>query len=336
MLINFWITALLCTTIASSVNAFSSVATNNNNIIKAAVVVPGFLSGADQFRPMVESLNQRGIRTVVVPMPNWHWFPCLGARSLRPVLERIDYTVRHLCAQPDASGKVDFPPFDYSAWDFVQDMWNNPGGLMKVGGSDKIEEYPVVEPRGSFPVPSDEEYRGKIAIIGHSAGGWISRVYLSNRNYGGRAYRGSRFVHSLVTLGTPNADGVGPAFEGINWCNREPHELRDLGIKTLAVGGQGFRGDEWDFMTRGSYAFCCPHGTDGTTYDGDGITPIQSALALQGADHLTLDGVTHFPWGEVSGGDLVSPKLYNDYKKDNGTWYGSEEALDQWAHWLHA
>ena len=41
----------------------------------------------------------------------------------------------------------------------------------------------------------------------------------------------------------------------------------------------------------------------------------------------------HFPWGRSL---AVSPKLYEDYKKDNGTWYGREEALDQWAHWLHA
>ena len=43
---------------------------------------------------MADTLTSRGIPTVVVPMPVWHWLPCLGGRSMRPMLERIDHTVR--------------------------------------------------------------------------------------------------------------------------------------------------------------------------------------------------------------------------------------------------
>jgi len=32
-----------------------------------------------------------------------------------------------------------------------------------------------------------------------SAGGWISRVYLSSSDYGGKSYDGSEYIHSLVT-----------------------------------------------------------------------------------------------------------------------------------------
>ncbi|EOD35369.1 hypothetical protein EMIHUDRAFT_63084, partial [Emiliania huxleyi CCMP1516] len=91
--------------------------------LDAAVVVPGFLSGASDFREMADSLSARGIRTAVVPMAAWHWLPCLGGRSMRPILERIDHT-----------------------------------------------------PRGHFPEAGAA--RGRVALIGHSAGGWISRVYL--------------------------------------------------------------------------------------------------------------------------------------------------------------
>jgi len=45
---------------------------------------------------MADTLTSRGIPTVVVPMPVWHWLPCLGGRSMRPMLERIDHTVRLL------------------------------------------------------------------------------------------------------------------------------------------------------------------------------------------------------------------------------------------------
>jgi len=66
--------------------------------VKAAVIVPGFLTGKDEFIPLAQSLTNCGIPTVVVPMPNWHWLPCLGGRSMRPMLERIDFTVKHLAA----------------------------------------------------------------------------------------------------------------------------------------------------------------------------------------------------------------------------------------------
>lgn len=40
--------------------------------------------------------------------------------------------------------------------------------------------------------------------VAHSAGGWISRLYLSTAAYDGRAYNGARFVSTLVTLGSPH------------------------------------------------------------------------------------------------------------------------------------
>jgi len=63
--------------------------------IKAAVIVPGFLTGKAEFLPLAQSLTAMGIPSVVVPFPNWHWLPCLGGRSMRPMLERIDMAVRH-------------------------------------------------------------------------------------------------------------------------------------------------------------------------------------------------------------------------------------------------
>ena len=196
--------------------------------LDAAVVVPGFLSGASDFREMADSLSARGIRTAVVPMAAWHWLPCLGGRSMRPILERIDHTVRHLAAAEGDPAAV--PGFEYSWQDCLTDFVHTPGGIWEVGGSAEVQEYPIVEPRGHFPEAGAA--RGRVALIGHSAGGWISRVYLSKRRasmalvppssalpprwrrcsarrYGGRAYDGSQLVHSLVTLGAPLADSSG-------------------------------------------------------------------------------------------------------------------------------
>jgi hypothetical protein len=56
-------------------------------------------------------------------------------------------------------------------------------------------------------------------------------------------------------------------------------------------------------------------GSDGSQYDGDGVTPIQSALAMKQyvphADTLVLEDVGHFCWSDVFGGDVVAPGELN-------------------------
>lgn len=301
----------------------------NARNIKAAVLVPGFLTGAEEFRTLCAELTEGGLPTVAVPMPNWHWLPCLGGRSVRPMLERIDHTVRWLIANDGDVTKVS--PFNYTWYDAYADFTTNPGGILKVGGSDRVEDYPLVVPRGTFILPKDDELptNTKIALIGHSAGGWISRVYLSDRAYGGKVYEGKKYVHSLITLGTPHGNAPGPAFEGVKWCNQES----TTAVRSLVVGGTGFKGTDWGAMTQGSYSFCCPRGSDGTSYDGDGITPIESALAMDGAEELILDDVTHFCWSDVWGSDIVAPELTQDHR-DGKPWYGSPGILERWADWI--
>jgi len=296
--------------------------------INAAVIVPGFLTGADEFQPLCEKLTDMGIPTVAVPMPNWHWLPCLGGRSMRPILERVDFTVKHLIANDGDITKI--PKYDYSFLDVWMDFMKNPGGVLEVGGSAKVDEYPLYDPAGKFPVPKAEAMAvgNKIALIGHSAGGFISRAYLSNREYGGRAYNGSQFVHSLVTLGTPHVEAIGPAFETVSWVNEEI-----VPVRALSVAGNGYRGNEWGSLTQGSYGFCCPEGTDGSHYDGDGVTPVFSALGMEGSEEMVLNGVGHFCWSDVFGGSFVAPELTQGHK-DGRPWYGSDDVADKWAKWI--
>eukprot|EP00639_Heterosigma_akashiwo_P018229 CAMPEP_0206399856 /NCGR_PEP_ID=MMETSP0294-20121207/25123_1 /ASSEMBLY_ACC=CAM_ASM_000327 /TAXON_ID=39354 /ORGANISM="Heterosigma akashiwo, Strain CCMP2393" /LENGTH=362 /DNA_ID=CAMNT_0053855845 /DNA_START=12 /DNA_END=1100 /DNA_ORIENTATION=- len=303
--------------------------------VKAAVIVPGFLTGGPEFKPLVDELQRRGIPCAAVPMPNWHWIPCLGGRSVRPLLERIDHTVRHVAAAAGEELPINLeeviPDFEYSIFDCWKDFQDNPGGVLEVGGSAEVDQYdPTITPRGSFPAA--DLPKGRIALIGHSAGGWMARAYLSDRNYGGRSYSGSQFVHSLVTLGSPHGDAPGAAFRGVEWVNREgvPPSVRGL-----AVAGTGFKGNNSGQLTKNAYSFCCPDGSDGTGYEGDGVTPVFSALAWDGAEKLLLDGkVTHFPWSDVFGGDIFAPDLAKDHKEQGTPWYGSREALDQWLGWL--
>ena len=245
---------------------------------------------------------------------------------MRPILERVDFAVRHLSA---SGGDIEsMPDYDYSLSDCWADFRTNPGGVLSVGGSAEVDEYPLdVVPRGSFSRPSGDA-TGRIALIGHSAGGWISRLYLSDRSYGGRAYRGSQLVHSLVTLGTPHGNAPGEAFRGVEWCNRD--QSYD-GVRGLAVGGVGYPGDTSGSLTRDAYSFCCSRGSDGSGYDGDGLTPIDSSLAWEGADEkMVLKDATHFPWSDVAGGNLFAPELARMHKEGR-PWYGSKGVIDEWA-----
>jgi len=252
---------------------------------------------------------------------------------MRPMLERIDVTVRHLTSQ---SGNATMVPsstmIDYTLGDLWTDFQTNPGGVMKVGGSALVDDYPQdIRPQGKFSLPA-KDAQGKIALIGHSAGGWIARVYLSNRNYGGRSYNGQRLVHSLITLGSPHGNAPGPAFAGVEWINREAIPTT---VRALAVAGKGYPGDTSGDLTQNAYSFCCADGSDGRGYDGDGVTPVESALAMEGAEELVLQGrVTHFPWSNVLGGDFFAPDLAKDHRDNRTPWYGDDVALDQWLGWL--
>ncbi|CAB9516407.1 Triacylglycerol Lipase (Partial), partial [Seminavis robusta] len=167
---------------------------NDERKIQAAVLVPGFLTGASEFQSLCDNLTERGLPTVAVQC--LLALAALFGRSFGEThLERIDFTVQHLIAADGDITKV--PSFQYSLKDAWEDFWTNPGGVAQVGGSQRVDEYPLVTPRGTFDLPELPPNAGKIALIGHSAGGWISRAYLSSRSYGGKAYQGSKYIHSL-------------------------------------------------------------------------------------------------------------------------------------------
>lgn len=317
-------------TSSSMMDTLSKDANNIKSLpdINAAVIVPGFMTGKDEFNSLASSLTNMGIPTVVVPMPSWHWLPVLGGRSMRPILDRIDHTVRHLAAvsgnlndyyrvtkQDGLDEKLSssshhmkqihyndvqlhIPNFKYTSVDCMEDFFNNP-----------IDEKSVCYPRGSFQAANEPS--GRVALIGHSAGGWISRLYLnlSGRRYNGKVFHGHKLVHSLVTLGSPHMEGAfSQAFKPVKWANSEIIDSsHNHGVRHLAVAGKGYKGTSSGLLTQSSYAFCCPNRSNGSHYDGDGITPVESAVAMKEyvphADTLVLDDVTHFNWDH----DLIAP-----------------------------
>lgn len=173
----------------------------------------------------------------------------------------------------------------------------------------------------------NESQSEQVNIIGHSAGGWIGRIYLGEVPYGNakNSYRlienrrdtpwGSRYrdrISTLVTLGTPhisqerwtraNLDFVNSNYPGAFYAN-----VRYICIAGKSVFGQRY-GRNW--FAYSSYQQTCGNGA---TW-GDGITPIPSAH-LAGAENIIIEGVLHSP-------------------RSPGIWYGSPEIVQQWFKYL--
>ncbi|MBE9006874.1 triacylglycerol lipase [Fortiea sp. LEGE XX443] len=164
-----------------------------------------------------------------------------------------------------------------------------------------------------------QEYQAnQINLIGHSAGGWISRIYLGEKPYSAPGqtnpfvWNAHPLVASVITLGTPhisqerwtrwNLDFVTNNYPGAFYKN----------VRYVCVAGKTIFGERrpGSWLAYSSYQLTCGQGN---TW-GDGITPIASAH-LAGAENLIIEGVRHSP---------RSPRI----------WYGSPEPLKVWVKYL--
>jgi len=160
----------------------------------------------------------------------------------------------------------------------------------------------------------------QINLVGHSAGGWISRIYIGEKPYcihgdvtpDAGLWNARAYINTLVCLGTPqtslerwtkrNLDFVSQNYPGAFYS-----DVRYVCIAGKAVFGQR----SWKtWLAYNSYTLTCG---DGNCW-GDGITPI-SAAHLDGAENLVFDDVYHSP-------------------KPGRLWYGSPEVVDRWANQL--
>ena len=166
-----------------------------------------------------------------------------------------------------------------------------------------------------------QEYNAsQINLIGHSAGGWIARIYLGEKPYNihndiaetAGLWHSYPYVSTLITLGTPHVSQErwtkrNLDFVKINYPGAFYQEVKYVCVAGKAIYGER-RPGQW--LAYNSYKLTCGIGNCW----GDGITPIESAH-LQNAINLTLDGVLHSP-------------------RRAGLWYGSPEPLQAWVSYL--
>ncbi|GMH36031.1 hypothetical protein BSKO_03899 [Bryopsis sp. KO-2023] len=271
---------------------------------RKVLVLPGYLIDSQEMVPLVESLRRRGFNAALPPV-RWHnWVPTVGGRSLRPILDRINFVLDEFArgAEVGPENGYEIPlPEDANLYDRLAEFRDPSMGNMP-----------------PLPAPERGEYTEKVAILASSASGWITRIMLgSGPEYCGRVYHGSDRVDRLVTLGAPHfCNGKGVSRKNLDFVNTHYPGAHHPHIRYACVAGKAKKGEKAlipDF-TYQSYELCAESGD----VWGDGVIPVESALNLDGAETLLLEDVWHLP------GDA----------KDGRVWYGSEEVIDSWVKYL--
>ncbi|XP_015958376.1 uncharacterized protein LOC107482415 isoform X1 [Arachis duranensis] len=193
-----------------------------------------------------------------------------------------------------------------------------------------------------------QQQDASISLIGHSAGGWLARLYMQD-------FELSHHVSLLLTLGTPHLPppkgvaGVIDQTRGLldyveKNCSKAvyTHQLKYVCIAGRYIQGAPLWGSS-NSVANAEFAVPAGEGVNmkpesGSTLRGrivgqgykqvcgeaevwgDGVVP-QVSAHLDGALNISLDGVYHSP---VGSDDELRP------------WYGSPSVLDQWVqHLLH-
>ena len=151
--------------------------------------------------------------------------------------------------------------------------------------------------------------KGKVTLIGHSSGGVMMRLYLSNAPFQGRVYAGATRCNRLVTLGSPHQAVRATSLRQM--VDRRFPGCHEPGVDYVAIAGKlDLSSDHASaFSQRGANASYQRAAGD-EDCAGDGLVPVQSAL-LEGARHLIQEDTAHGGlFGEI--------------------WFASIERLEAW------
>lgn len=155
----------------------------------------------------------------------------------------------------------------------------------------------------------------RVNLVGHSAGGWIARIYLGDSPYvvhkadqtRQNVWSGYERVETLLTLGTPHVSQERWTRRNLDFVNQTYPGAHHASVNYICIAGKAVFGQRWrTWFTYNSYRLTAGEGACW----GDGITPI-SAAHLPDANNIILDEVHHSP-------------------KPGTAWYGSPHVIEQW------
>lgn len=156
-----------------------------------------------------------------------------------------------------------------------------------------------------------------INLVGHSAGGWICRIYLGEVPYdvhpsdAGQVclWKAHPRIKTLITLGTPHVSQERWTKRNLDFVKTHYPGAFHPTVRYVCVAGKSAYGSRslGNWFTYSSYELTCGAGACW----GDGVTPI-TAAHLEGAENLVLENVWHSP-------------------RPGKQWYGSQQAVASWA-----
>ena len=150
---------------------------------------------------------------------------------------------------------------------------------------------------------------GRVTLIGHSSGGVMLRLYLSDQPVLGRGYCGATRCNRLVTLGSPHQAVRATPLRLM--VDRRLPGCYEPGVDYVAVAGElNLNGENASTFSRRTASGSYKSISGDAELRGDGLVPVGSAL-LEGARHLIQPETAHGGFfGKI--------------------WYGSVQRLESW------
>ena len=157
---------------------------------------------------------------------------------------------------------------------------------------------------------SKESSTNKVTLIGHSSGGMILRLYLSDLVFNKKIYNGKDYSNCLITLGSPNQARRATYLRNFV-SSKLPGNFYSNDVKYISVAGEldlnGPIATKTSLkLSKSSYRALNGKGD----FLGDGLVPIDSALLI-GSKKVVIKETAH---GEIFGTQ----------------WYGSKNKVEEW------
>ena len=157
---------------------------------------------------------------------------------------------------------------------------------------------------------TNESLTNKVTLIGHSSGGMILRLYLSDLLFKKKVYNGKTYANNLITLGSPN-QAIRATYLRSFVSSRLPGSYYSNEVNYISIAGEldldGPIATKTSIrLSKSSYKAL--NGNENLI--GDGLVPIDSALLI-GSKQIVIKETAH---GRAFGKD----------------WYGSKNKVEEW------
>tara|TARA_Y100001968_G_C19371385_1_gene725294 strand:- start:729 stop:1430 length:702 start_codon:yes stop_codon:yes gene_type:complete len=157
---------------------------------------------------------------------------------------------------------------------------------------------------------SKESSTNKVTLIGHSSGGMILRLYLSDLLFNRKIYNGKDYANCLITLGSPNQAKRATYLRNLV-STRLPGSFYNENVCYISVAGEldlnGLNATKTSLrLSKSSYRALNGKGE----VIGDGLVPKNSALLI-GSKKIVIKETAH---GKAFGRD----------------WYCSKNKVEEW------